>query len=253
MNVQNPEKHLFSIFWPDVSNIAQSVEHGQRFKILDATLIHRISRVLRLKPDEPIIFFDRSMHIICSIDAISKASLTCVLIEKTLNIKSIRVRVFLPVLKKDALEQAIYGLVEIGASDIILMETEKSYGTLYEKDMTRLYNIVLAAAEQSKNFSFPEVTPPQSFATVIDLITSMHQSKRFMCDAYASQKMMECIDMHDRENQYMVAIGPEADFTQTEKSMLRDAGCIGVRLTDTILRAQDAAFLAVGILRHMLF
>ena len=75
----------------------------------------------------------------------------------------------LPLLKREALERALYSCVEMGANEIRLVVTKKTtreWGG--EKEFARLQRIIISAAEQSKNFSIPLLYQPERFETVID-------------------------------------------------------------------------------------
>jgi len=47
-------------------------------------------------------------------------------------------------------------------------------------------------------------------------------------------------------------IGPEGDLTAQEKELLKERGVQFLRLTPTILRAQQAVVVAMGIFRSLL-
>ncbi len=66
----------------------------------------------------------------------------------------------LPLLKKIALEEALYACVELGAHSVQLVITNKSQHTWVDlKKWCACNEFMIAAAEQSKNFAFPEWLP----------------------------------------------------------------------------------------------
>ncbi len=50
----------------------------------------------------------------------------------------------------------------------------------------------------------------------------------------------------------MAVIGPEGDLTKEEKAYLKEQGFLFCALTPTVLRAQQAVALGLGILRSYL-
>ncbi len=63
-------------------------------------------------------------------------------------------------LKREAFEQAVYSLCEMGATSIYPVRTVKtaqSWGS--EKDYVRVRTSMIAAAEQAKQFVIPTVHP----------------------------------------------------------------------------------------------
>jgi 16S rRNA (uracil1498-N3)-methyltransferase len=151
-------------------------------------------------------------------------------------------------LKKQALEEAVYGLVECGVSSIYLLDTDKvqrDWGG--DKEYERLYKICIAAAEQSKNYAMPQIHKPISLNEFIKQHAAY--TKLFFDPAGAS--IMATISDRKHENICCI-VGPEGDLTESEKDLLRTQQFNFCHLTPTILRAQQAVVVAVGALRSII-
>jgi RsmE family RNA methyltransferase len=154
------DKHIFALhvpkFWNENSQVNSLV------KVVDLEIIHRLVKVLRIEALQKFIFFDKFHHGMIEIIGISKKDLTLKILSFENNNQNLLEIIFLlPLLKKEALEEAVYSLAEIGVSKIQLVVTQKSrQKLLHEKEFQRLESIIIAAAEQSKNYVYPQIYSP---------------------------------------------------------------------------------------------
>ncbi len=212
----------------------------------DKDLIHRITRVLRIKKGEQLILFNREWHALLRITDVDRKSISLQVISVEKNKHySPTITFLLPVLKRDALAQAVYSVVETGVNELQLMQTEKvqrKWGG--EKERERLERICIAAAEQSKNFAFPLIKEPITLADALQAVPP---------DAFCFYGNPE--GNHFREingitpDHFVLTCGPEADFTSTEKVQLQAASFQALHLTPTILRAETAALCLSSVFR----
>jgi len=237
------DKHLFALYYGSLPSSAAEIT------ITDQQLMHRIATVLRLGVDEEIILFNRQVNAHARIHAINKKHIIMHVISREANrTLDPEVSVILPVLKKDSLHEAIYGLVEAGANRIVLAYTHKSVHHLGQHDLDKLERIAQAAAEQSKQFALPEIIPAQQLANIV----SMHADQQYR-KIYADPQGISLADQpFFSQDRYLLMVGPEGDLTDQEKDLLRSSGFIFTRLTPTILRAYQASFLLTGAIRSLL-
>ncbi len=277
----NHDTHSFALYIPSLSNLVKSNPHHKSLDITDADFLHRISSVLRLEAGEAVILFDQTMHCTATISEIIKKKLIRVtvhaLIENT--VCAPEITFLLPLLKRDALETALYALTEVGVNKIQLVLTSKSQKSWSQKDQERANKINIAAAEQSKNFAFPVIQPPIPLEQALACINPKSQRIFFdptgiplkdflgpsICTCGATQDVYlrlhmvsDCeaiVSNHGRGERSVVftlAIGPEGDLTSAEKQLMQKNGFIFCVLTPTILRASQAAALSAGIIRSMI-
>jgi len=250
MRKSSSDRHEFSLYWPDIARIAP-VAAGEPFYIDDNKLYHRIVRVLRLTPGAVIILFDSIVHMQAKLIALrDKQSIELMLLEKHENkVLKPSIQFILPILKRDAFEQAIYSLVELGATDIQLMNTQKVQRKWGEKkELDRLHTIMIAAAEQSKQYRIPTLHEPQSF---IECMRQMGQDS-FFFDPLGEEILPIITSLQGEQAKTIhLMIGPEGDLTIEEKELLKKRGTQFLRLTPTILRAQQAVAVSMGIFRSL--
>ncbi len=242
--------HEFALYVSGLSNF----DYGKsdRYVLQDPQLVHRISRVLRLHPEDLLILFDANMHFVAHIVSIEKKRIVCAIKEVKQNVQIVpHITLWLPLLKREAFEQAIYSAVELGVNDIQFIHTAKEQRHWHGKrEFERLHNIMVAAAEQSKNFALPTLHEPQSLDVLLD------QSKGAQCIFFDVEgkpllEVAQGLNKVPHQN-YVVFIGPEGDLTEHEKFQLQKMPFLFVHLTPTILRAQQAVAVGVGALRSLL-
>lgn len=226
---------------------------GSRFTIPDGDLYHRIKQVLRLEPGQTCTLFNMQQHGLVKIIAIDKKKIEAELLSLETN-KALtpHITCLIPVLKRDALAEAIYTATEVGANNIQLVTTEKIHrkwdGT---KELERLERVVIAAAEQAKHYALPTLLPPISLA---DAVTQLNpHAVRLFCDP-AGQPFLPLLNKlaNPATNNLVLLIGPEGDLVETEKALLSQRLFIFCALTPTILRAPQAVAVALGVLRTCL-
>lgn len=244
---KNHNSHEFALHYPELS--AQSKSHA-RLSITDQALLVRIAHVLRFKVGQTLCFFDRAGHASFTITAMSKKQIEGTLSSyKKNSTYEPRIAVWLPLLKKEALEQALYAAVESGAQEVQLVITDKvqrKWGG--QKELDRLEKIAIAAAEQSKNFSIPIIIQP---AALQELCKSTSTSLRIFFDP-EGEPASSILCGSGEPQSVIVLVGPEGDLTREEKELVRSVSFHFCKLTPTILRACSAAALAVGMVRSLL-
>jgi RsmE family RNA methyltransferase len=233
--------HLFALRY-DPQLPSQDTE----FVLSDAALINRISVILRLRIGEQLTLFNRQNHALVTIVSIGKKSITvrCETIYKN-KIYSPTITALLPLLKKDDLATAIVQLVACGISAIQLLTTEntqRAWGG--DAEYERLERLIIASAEQAKQFAVPLLHKP------ISLQDAIAQHKMLIVGDPAGLPFKEIMQkLPDTLRECAVLVGPEADFTSQEKNLLETAGALHCSLTPTVLRSYLAVTLLAGALR----
>ncbi len=243
------EKHLFALHHSDLADEIGAAWPGHEITIADPDLAHRILSILRLAVDESFILFDRNIHATFLLTSAVKHKLIKVkLVEKSSNaIYKPEITYLLPLLKKESLEAALYSLTEIGVTTIQLIYTQKSQQRWTQKDLDRSQKIIIAAAEQSKNFNYPQLRAPLSISSPLENLSA--ECKKIFFDPAGSSIDMFLPHLKSSKQPIVLAIGPEGDLSNQEKELLKQAGFNFSALTPTILRACQAAAVSAGIIR----
>ncbi len=222
--------------------------------IQDPELVHRIGTVLRLEKGEEIVLFDVSHHWIATIiDIDPRRSVTIHFHDIHQNKRlSPAIDWLLPVLKREAFEEALYTLTELGATSIQPVLTQKTQRVWAgEKEEVRCKKIMIAAAEQSKQYALPEIQPIIPLEMWLMKAQSPLTMKLFFdAQGIPLGEALALIE-HQKIHHLIALAGPEGDLSYEEKLMITDQGFIFCALTPTVLRAQQAVAVGLGALRSL--
>jgi 16S rRNA (uracil1498-N3)-methyltransferase len=241
-------KHEFALFY---ENMPKSSEHQLTFT--DRDVVHRIRDVLRLHVGDTFVLFNQNVHAQMRVIALDKKSVGCEITAHTSNPRFTPRIVFgLPLLKKDDFDDALAHLGQLGINDIQLIATQKaqrSWGG--QKEYERAQRILQATAEQSKHYAYPHIHAP----IALELFVQQHTSScyAFVVDGKPLHTIINSLAAHDHTATLALIVGPEGDFTSQERAVMADAAAQTVALTPTVLRSVQAATLAAGIVRSLLF
>lgn len=233
--VNTNQSHEFALY------IEKLPTDNAKVILTEPLLVRRIGSILRLKPNEQLLLFDKTAHQQFTLSEVTSKHITGTVGErKTNSVYKPAITLLLPILKRDALESAIYGAVECGVTNIQLITTQKvqrKWGG--QKEFDRLQRIIIAAAEQSKCFSFATLLDPVSLETALDTYKNLPLLFADPAGALLQAPKKDCA----------VLVGPEGDLTVSEKELVKKAGATLFKLTPTILRAEQAVVLSVGSIR----
>lgn len=250
---QKDNKHEFALYVADGLHIPFSSALDSTCIFTDQDLLHRITSVLRLSVGSKCVLFNAKHVVRVLIVAQDKRALQLLVVEKKVIVPLLPVvHWFLPVLDRDALEKAIYSLTVLGAASIQLVITQKTRrNAITINERARLERIMVAACEQAKQFVLPvlyDAVPLEiAQANVLEI-----SHKLFFDAAGIPCNMMVTELPKEKKYEFICLIGPEGDMTSQEKESLKDAGFVFCALTPTILRAEDAVLVSMGILRAFL-
>lgn len=245
MPSQQLNAHLFSLFAPGVFTSAWA--RNSIITLQDPDLLHRMIKVLRLNNGDRVVLFDQKQYVHVLIEHVSKKDLK-ILIETIADIVPFtQPMIFLlPLLKRDALEQAVYSLCEIGATTIQLVITEKSRQSLMsEKEFVRLRSIIVAAAEQSKHYGMPELHAPKK---LVDAICDTPQKIDKVVFDPSGQSFFKLREHFSNQGSCLL-VGPEGGLTYLELAQLDQNLFYRCLLTPTTLRAVQAVAVGAAIIR----
>ncbi len=245
------DKHEFALYVPSLASLIQPIRVGQDFVLSDEHICNRIKTILRLQVGELCFLFDSTVVVSSTLaEFMGKKQIRCTLNEKKIPRPfAPPITFLLPLLKRDDFELALYSLVEVGVTTIQLLFSHKSRSAWDKKDLDRAQRIVIAAAEQSKNFAFPVIKEPVS----LSVGAAFPAQSKFFFDP-AGEQFFEVMNRmrKNRQENILALIGPEGDLTPQEKEIVKSAGFTFCSLTPTVLRSAQAAALSAGLLRSLL-
>jgi len=253
MKETNRENHEFAIYTEITNNIA-ILQTLDTLEISNKELYNRIIKVLRIRIEDSIIFFNETFNVRCLISSINKDRFS-IKVKQICRNKKLLPTMFwlLPLLKKEAFEDCLYTLTEMGAQEIQPIITSKSQQIASYLESYRLKNIMITAAEQSKQFILPHILNVQPLEKALEMMKLKTVKSKFFFDPVGSHISNVIKNLNQKESiSFICAIGPEGDLTRAEKQLLKDYNFEFIKLTETVLRAKQAVAVATGIFRSLL-
>jgi 16S rRNA (uracil1498-N3)-methyltransferase len=217
----------------------------------DQLVLHRIAHVVKLQEDDPVIFFNGTLVVQATIKAITKKHFSYMIlgVEKTVA-QAPCLTLVLPVLKRDALEAALYSAGEMGVNVIQLVVTEKSGRTVTDKEYARAQLILIAAAEQAKQYCLPTLKKIVPYGHYVqEAGNNKEQEIKIVCDG-SGVSLIQHLSLYKKPEQPVsIVVGPEGGLTQQEVQLAKLQGYVPCKLTNTTLRAMQAVAVSIGIIR----
>lgn len=237
-------KHEFALYSAELSNGSSQIV------LTDIDLLQRIYKVLRLSIGDTLVLFDGKnvMNVVIA-NTEKKQCIVAVQSRECIRYITPEVHCVVPVLKREALEDVMYAAVELGANTIQLVFTEKIHRAWAgAKEFERLHGIMIAACEQAKQFMVPQLHAPKSFDEVLPTL-----KETVLFFDVNGQPAYDVVTQLRKEklSSLTMLMGPEADLSDKEKTLLKEKGAICCKLTPTVLRAKQAFAVGLGMLRSM--
>jgi RsmE family RNA methyltransferase len=268
-NKKSQSHHEFAFYYADLSKILFT---DIDIAIVCDDLYHRFKHVVRMQQDDTCIIFnqkERVTFMFAKLEGKNRVLGTWQNRQQNQKLTP-EITFILPMLKIDALSDAIYSCAEVGITNIQLVTTHKTQTPYSEKLFDKLHRVVVAAAEQSKMYAFPTILPPVKLADLLatdDMKSSSYASSsdKSLADQKASaDKMPSILKYHfdvtgvpfaswykpvQADQQYHLLVGPEGDLTDDEKALVKKAGFQSCLLTSTVLRSVRSISLVSGLFR----
>lgn len=246
--------HTFAFYTEVVRSLVRE-SRTDFYQLTDPELVYRMISILRLEKGDRIVLFDNYHHVKAIIRGVDGKKSMGIEIHEISPNKQLTPSIewVLPLLKREAFEEALYTLTELGAQSIQPVLTHKTirfFGG--ERETMRCQKILKAAAEQAKQYVLPHLHPIIPFEMWLAKEQPASVAKIFFDPT--GLPLSEVIALVERQkHQHIIACaGPEGDLTPDEKMMLDDRGFVRCALTPTVLRAQQAVAVGLGALRSLL-
>jgi 16S rRNA (uracil1498-N3)-methyltransferase len=188
-------------------------------------------RVKRVKPFEKLSLFDGKGNIaVCKyLGNYEIQALELHQIQKT---KQLAIAVAVP--KGERADWMLQKTAELGTATIIPLQCEHSVVIPGEQKQERWQNILIEGCKQSKNPWVPELKPLMTIKEALEEQAGL----RLVLEPSGKPVKQALESLPDKT---IAFIGPEAGFTNEEKKLFEQAGCIPVSLGKNILRIETAA------------
>lgn len=221
--------------------------------------VNHIRNVLRMKIGEELKISDGNNHVyLCEISSMDSESVMAVVKEELSTDTELASKIYLfqGLPKSDKMELIVQKAVELGAYEVIPVETKRSIVKLEDKKATkkveRWNGIAEAGAKQSGRMLIPKVTEVFSYkeamqkAQKLDVVLFPYELADGMKE---TQTVMEQILPGQSVG---IFIGPEGGFEKEEVEYALSQGAKVISLGKRILRTETAGLTTLSILMYHL-
>jgi len=146
-----------------------------------------------------------------------------------------------PTKSNDRFEWFLEKAVEIGVNEITPLWT--TYSERKKINLERYKRIMVAAMKQSLQFHMPKINPLTKWK---DFVKNAKADQKFIAYCKADEKLKNLIQ---KENSYLLAIGPEGGFSPVEIEEAIQNSFIPVGLSENRLRTETAGILGLTTIK----
>ena len=230
---------------------------------LDAAESHHAAAVLRVTPGQDVVVFDgEGRSAAAEVASVSKKETRLRLGEITRAERLPRIVVATAVPKGQTMDWIIEKAVELGASEIVPLLTERTIVRLSGEERAqraaKWQRIAIEACKQCGQAWLPQVS---SVASLLEAITRFPASEVRLPLVASLQPDARPLDsfferrkgaVSEKLPSAMMVVGPEGDFTEREYDLLRSRGFQPVSFGQLVLRVETAVSFGLSVLRYEL-
>ncbi|MCF8078846.1 MAG: 16S rRNA (uracil(1498)-N(3))-methyltransferase [Desulfobacterales bacterium] len=228
-------------------------EIGARATLVGSDARH-VRNVLRLKPGDSIILFDRKgAEFEARIVGFEGEAVTALILASNRPVRESPVSIVLAqaMLKEKKMDRVVRQLCEIGVSAWIPFFGARSVARPAEKKLAtrteRWRKIAVEAAKQSRRLQVPRIRPAGDLESVLAAAEGFDLKIAFWEGAPVSGGWPNPGSSPDS---VFLLVGPEGGFAEEEVARARDRGFVPASLGPRILRAETAAVVACALAQH---
>lgn len=221
-------------------------------RILEGDAANHITRVLRLRPGDPLTVFDGSgAEHPARIEELRQTAVIVTVGDAAAPLRESPLRLTLAqgISRGERMDWVMQKSTELGVSHIVPVQTERTVVRLDAQHAARKLQhwqaIAIAACEQSGRNVIPRVAAPR---TLDEFLRDTDASAtRLLLSPTAA---LHIGDLTAPAAQIVVLIGPEGGLCESEQRAALAAGFVAVRLGPRVLRTETAAVAALTLLQH---
>ena len=210
-----------------------------------------IIQLLRMQKEEEILLTDgkgTKAHSVITDDHRKRCEVKIVSVEKQEELIP-KVSIAISLIKNASrFEWFLEKATEIGVNEIIPIICARTEKEKFRVD--RLQNILISAMLQSQQCWLPVLREPTPFE---NLVNESRQEQKFIAHCISQQKkqLSSLIQnlTFDIQNNFLMLVGPEGDFTENEIQFALSKNYLPVALGDTRLRTETAGIAALVLLK----
>jgi 16S rRNA (uracil1498-N3)-methyltransferase len=233
------------------------IKSSQIISITDASEVHHLVNVLRLKTGEKVSLFNgQGLQALGEIVSLSskEAKINLLEIQNTQNaLPFVTMACAIP--KKSKFEFIIEKATELGVSEIIPLKTKRTEvhlkGERLEKKGSRFEKVAINAAKQCKRATIPQIHSMMSFESALDYLLA---KSVVLMPSLTKERVpiFNALQKISPSQNIAFLIGPEGDFTPEEYALAHSRGCTPISLGSTILKVDTAALCTLSCITQFL-
>jgi len=212
--------------------------------LLAGSEAHHLLHVMRARPGDQVLLFDGSgQEWVAQVDMLGRSEvelrlLHCRTIDRELPLRCV-LGVALP--KGDRQAWLVEKALELGVTQLVPLDTERSVAQPRDKALERLRRSVIEASKQCGRNRLMEIAAARAWSDFV--APPPAGSVGCLADPGASQPVGELLGklMASPPRELLVAVGPEGGLTPAETALAAAAGWQPVSLGPRILRIETAA------------
>lgn len=217
--------------------------------------IHHLTRVMRAKVGEKIEVVNDGATYLAEIRSFKPLEIDVVRKLRENNELPNNIVLIASLLKGDKMDIVLQKATELGVSEIVLMETERTIVKIKRDDkevkLERFNRILKEAAEQSKRNKIPHLFQIINFERLneieADIKLIAYEEEAGPTNSF--NRAIENIKPYDR---VAIVIGPEGGFSDFEIDLATRYGYKKISLGKRILRAETASIYALSVIGNYL-
>ncbi|MCR5184076.1 MAG: 16S rRNA (uracil(1498)-N(3))-methyltransferase [Opitutales bacterium] len=227
---------------------------------LDPGESHHLVKVLRAGENEPVCVFDGKGHFwhCRRLDNNPKALTLAIERRETVPAPRCAIALAQAMPKGSLMDDIVRQATEIGAAWIFPLSSDRCEVRLdperSAKKLERWKQIAVEACKQCGNAFLPQILPVTSLRDFLKRRSRPENEVRLT--ASLEDGTLPCPQIAARyadavPETVLFFVGPEGDFSEEEYALLRQSGCVPVRLGRNVLRAATAAIYTLAVADQM--
>lgn len=217
--------------------------------LLDEKSTHYLSRVLKLRPGNPLVVFNGDgFDYSAEIAAVSRheTELTISTRLPAAQEPTLQITLVQAISRGERMDYCLQKATELGVASIQLLFTERVEVRLdrqrAEKRMAHWRGVIISACEQSGRAQIPLLKAPVSLEAWIGEVPA---GQRLVLDPDSENPLAQ---VAASQGPVALLVGPEGGLSSVELEMLRRAGVNAVRFGPRVLRTETAGPAAIAVL-----
>lgn len=219
--------------------------------ILEDSVAHYVSKVLRLRSNDQIsLFNERDGEFLATLRAVEKKSVS-VFLEQAIKNESespLAIHLGIGISRGERMDYAIQKATELGVTSIIPLFTErcevKIKAERLDNRMTHWERVAISACEQSGRCIIPKIITP--------LLLESWLGQDLEGDCYVlDHRGDNSLPAHKAPKAVTFLIGPEGGLGDTEIANANSVGFTSLCLGPRVLRTETAPVVAISLAQHL--